>query len=195
MQKFLRENFVLALGIALPFVLMLAFIGLQASQKAMNDPPRYKAVFAVNPYYTNNGPFEAAVDDNGKLAVRFHAPKDTEPYARDRRPLTVYIYDPATGGTDTVTVESPTMIQDGATMSIPLPDRLGKLTLDKSRTAPDGYAFERRAYHNGNLFTELFTTRPSYSGEQFVLSKNGYRVVIPDTYEYGSEQFLGWVVP
>lgn len=95
MKEFLKENFVLALGVSLPVILIVVFMFAQSLTKLV-DPPQYKAVFALQNHYHGQKPFKFKVDEQtGKLTITYTEPETPENQSRYHYNTRLYIYDPA----------------------------------------------------------------------------------------------------
>ena len=190
-MKWLRDNAVLALGISLPLLLMIAFMVVRSAQVKNIAPPAHAAVFAVMPYYGGPQPFVVRVGENGRLSATFMV--ETAPERGATEPvLTIYKFDPAENRTDTYTVKGPADPAADREYKLELPGELAALTLSAETTAPDGYRLDRTHRGGGNLMTEIF----GYNGpgdSPFVLANGPRRTAIPGPFEYGQEQFIGWV--
>ena len=190
-MKWLRDNAVLALGISLPLLLMLVFIGIRTVQEKNIAAPAHTAVFAIMPYYGGPQPFVVNVGENGRLSATFMV--ETAPERGTTEPvLTLYKFDPAANDLKTYTLKGPRDPAAKREYKLELPDDLATLKLSAANTAPDGYRLDRTYRGSGNLMTEIF----GYNGHTdapFVLANGSRRVTIPGPFEYGQEQFIGWV--
>lgn len=190
-MQWMRENAVLALGISLPLLLMLVFMGVRTAQEKNIAAPAHAAVFAVMPYYGGPQPFVVRVGENGRLSATFMV--ETAPERGATEPvLTIYKFDPAANRTDTYTLKSPRNPAAKREYKLDLPNDLATIKLSAETTAPDGYRLDRTYRGSGNLMTDLFGYNGS-SDAPFVLTNGPRRVTIPGPFEYGQEQFIGWV--
>ena len=92
----LKENSVLAAGIALPVLLILLFTIARLIPERSVPAPQYKPVYATQDY---PAPFKFEVKD-GKLAVSYKKPKDTYEMNRQRKDV-IFIYDPVNDSLET----------------------------------------------------------------------------------------------
>lgn len=190
-MKWLRENAVLALGISLPLLLMLIFMAARTVQGHNTAPPAHTALFAVMPYYGEPQPFVVRVGENGRLSATFMVETAPERGATEHV-VTIYKFNPAENRTDTYTLKAPLDPVAKREYELELPDALATLELTAETTAPDGYRLDRTYRGSGNIMTEIF----GYNGNSdapFVLVNGPRRVTIPGPFDYGQEQFIGWV--
>lgn len=187
-MKFLRENFVLVLGAALPLAFMLLFMSVKTVRERAVEPPRHTVIFAMKPY---NDAYDIAVK-GGELTIAFTAAKEGAPPGADT-PLYIYTYDPLTNALAKMPVTLPDDVRAGKKITLDLPAALRNVRIDPSKSAPDGYEFRRARYRNGNIFTDIFGYNGP-SGNVFALSHKGRFVKMPSVDEYGREQFIGWII-
>lgn len=191
MKQFFKENFVLVLGVSLPVLLIIVFMIAQSMTKLV-DPPRYKAVFAIQNNYNSHTYYSFKVDKDGKLTVTYKEPKDHPNRANYAYTSRLYVFDPVKDHTREIELTPPDDLEEGQTQVIDVPD-VSTLRLNPSREAPDGYIFEEYYSRNGNLFTEIFGY--NHRRARYALSKNSRHVPIKDTrYYYGHHDFIGWII-
>ena len=190
-MKWLRDNAVLALGIALPLLLMLAFMLVRTAQVGKIAPPAHDAVFAIMPYYGGPQPFDIRVRENGRLSVTFMV--ETAPERGTTEPvLTLYKFDSSENRVATYTLKGPSNPAAKREYPVQLPDELAGMSLTDETVAPDGYRLDRIHRGGGNLMTDIF----GYNGpgdSPFVFVNGPRRHAIPGPFEYGQERFIGWV--
>jgi hypothetical protein len=194
MKAFLKENFVLALGISLPVLLIITVV--IAQQLSLpSAPPQYKAIFAVQNQYYNHKPYKFEVDENGKLSVSY---KEPEPHPNQNNyhynhKANIYIYDPALNYARAIKFDAPEGLKTGE-IKVFETTELDKYRLNTSELSPDGYFFTKHNRRSGgNLFTDVFGYRSTYS--RYALKKENHIVSIKiDDYFYGQEKFIGWVI-
>ena len=186
MKQFFKENFVLAMGIALPLVLIVLFyIAGQVSRQAVADP-QYDALFAVD-YHDNasGNPYSIAVD-NDKLVIKYRPASDQDRhYAKPR----LFRFDHETQQAKLIDIDFDAA-EDGVVTD---PDiaALNENKIDPNPSSPDGYQFEY-SYNSGGLFSEFFGGYNSRN--RYVLSKGPRRIPVQGSEPYWSAHFIGWVV-
>ena len=185
MKAFLKENFVLIAGLALPLVLTVIFFAAANYKTPLKNPPATPVIYATN-YYENTYFFD--VTDKGELKFTY-TPPDTArgEYCCPALPR-LYKYDPATEKEDEIRL--PDFDKDKKFKGI-IADT-GKLS--ETTESPDGWRFEYDYdYSEGNVMTFMFGGGSRY-GSRNVLIKDHYRVpVSPRRYETG--KFIAWVLP
>lgn len=193
-KRFVRENLMIVVSVALPVAVVLLFALATAIPRWLVEPPRYDALIAsAAPTYGGELPVRLEFDVmNGRLRLRaFELPDG----ARASAPR-LFEYVAAQRAVREITFRLPDELEalaDGAPIDLPL---LADRRIDRALEAPDGYVFEQRAAGGGGLFTELFGVgRGRYAAR---LRKNGAAVPVrlpvdAPNYYYGL-RFLGWVV-
>lgn len=190
MKAFLKENFVLVLGISLPLILVIAVIALQSIIRSSVEPPQYGIVFAEpETYYMQPWAFEVK---NKKLVIT---------YQEDNRPdhyidVSVWLqhYDPVSGKMERVRINKPDNYNEGEEVTITVPQHFADLSLSDKNKSPDGYTFSRASHSSSSIFTDIF----GYNSRKrdYRLHKNGVSFNLPDRghkYRYENAVFIGWV--
>lgn len=185
----LKEHAVLVAGIALPLLLIIAFGLARTIPESTVEDPKYRAVFATQPYYYYDS-FAYNVE-NGKLKVTYKAPKENYKGPQKIQPK-IYIFDGATQKTETITLEVPKNAKSTSETSVPLKE-FDTLKLTADETSPDGYIFQPQSYGRGSFITDVF----SYNSRSTpaALAKEGRLIsILPlrNTYN-GDVRFIGWV--
>ncbi|HIF24923.1 MAG TPA: hypothetical protein EYQ41_01955 [Micavibrio sp.] len=193
MKSFLKENFVLVLGISLPMLLVIGVMALQSLTRAVTEPPQYGVLFTHGGSYASKQSFDFDIQDDGQLTIIFELGDNlNENHLRSELEMTLYHYDPKEGSVSKFKLEAPKDFEKDREYSIEAPSALAALRFDDSETSPDGYIFDRKARNSsGGLFTEMFGYR-RYRNDM-ALIKGGYTHDIPDAPSYYNTQFIGWV--
>ena len=193
MKSFLKENFVLVLGISLPMLLVIGVMALQSVTRAITEPPQYGVLFTHGGNYASKQTFDFDIEDNGQLSISFELDEDlNDNHLRSVLEMTLYYYDPKEGSVSKFKLEAPKDYEKDREYSIEAPAALAALRFDDSETSPDGYIFDRRTRNSsGGLFTEMFGYRRYRNN--MALIKGGYVHDIPDAPSYYNTQFIGWV--
>ncbi|MFN3700752.1 MAG: hypothetical protein ACK4VI_04425 [Alphaproteobacteria bacterium] len=191
MKSFLKENFVVILGISLPVILIAVFMIAQSFEKALYDPPRYAVIFKSG----GNNLFQATVENN-RLQLRFNTAANTNDrqlqHARTN-PLVLHLFSPQTGKLETFRINAPERTATNQTITLDTPEQLAALTLDHKMTAPDGFHLIAHRNGSGGLFTEIFTSPRRNFGAAY--RKDNYTYRIPHYTGYFHEsRFIGWVI-
>ncbi|MBP7758967.1 MAG: hypothetical protein KA099_02550 [Alphaproteobacteria bacterium] len=191
MKGFLKEHFVLIIGISLPLILSLVFFASANFRFETIPPPQYPVVFAQDFYYRNNPeyPYKLAVNEEKTLELRY-TPSSAENAANWQVPQ-IYLYDPKTKRVERIDLPE---ITPGEKSTQPVA-ALKTRKVDTALTSPDGFTFRSEYRGSGNLMTEVFGG--GHSGRnRIVLSKDGvdFPIKVEAPYYYGQGELIGWVV-
>lgn len=189
-SNFIKQNFVLVLGIALPLLLVLGFMITAAVPPKTGPKPLYPVLFTVY-NYNNSSPYnvEYVVKDK-KLYARLTLRKDQ--YGTSRRDI--YLFD---AQTDTITKLDPTLPDslDGHNqLDVQVTEMAGK-RVDNASKSPDGYTLENDTYRSRGLVGDLFGGRSGYYASR-LRHDSGWSYKIPDyagKISYANIEFVGWV--
>lgn len=190
MRKFVRDNFAILIGLALPVVVAAFFLLANYWGRVSLEPPQHDAVLRTYGGGSASRAVRVEVDVIGER-LRVRAFK-TE---HDGRPITyvvawprLFLWSHETGTVRELTFEVPDDFVDGSELRIP--ELEGRRFSTASRS-PDGYEIGTTGYRSG-LFG-LFFDR---SSPRLVLEKNGVRrgLPLPSTLPYWDVQFLAWVI-
>ncbi len=185
-MSFIREQFVIILGICLPLILIGIFLIAKNVSEKLVDPPQYKAVYLIQDY-SHYGDLKFSVKD-GKLTATYKDKQDDSDESVIN--ATLFIYDPATDNTKTTPIDIPTL-EKNETVSLQIPG-IEHLSFQKGKTAPDGYHYLYK-YRNGGLFMEIFGGHSSRNSD--FLHKKGRYISLPtSSYRYADVDFIGWVI-
>jgi len=192
MKRFLKENIALALGIALPLLLMAVFFIAGKAATVSVDDPRYDAIFVTN-YYENlndpNQPWKIGVDD-GKLAILFR-PLPNTPHPPYYNKPQIYRFNHDTLRAELIDINFDNVV-DGK-VSDPDIDALNAKKLNPGPESPDGYRFE---YHyrssGGGVAGELFGFG-RYRDSTYAMKKGPRAIMIEAPQPYYQAKLLAWV--
>lgn len=190
-KNFIKENFVLVAGLALPVVLVAVFLLATALPRSMSVPPKYNLLFQMEQYGTTAQPYltDLFVRD-GQLRARL---KKADANAYNAKKL--YVYDAKAQSVReipyTITQVTPELV-DGTEVLIPETE---KYKLDSQTTAPDGYSFSAGNTGHSGLINEIFVGGGYRS--HYYLSKGSVSWKLPEMNNqpyYYNINFLGWIV-
>lgn len=189
---FLARHGPVIAGVALPIVVVVAFVVARMVPRALVDDPRYDLLFAVAsevPIQPRQASCEIGAHE-GRLRARWTA-LEQPAYAQVQR---VYRLHPATGVLTELTVPEPPLEGFEGTRDLYF-EGFEDVRLDTSPRAPDGYEFENGYSSGSGLFGELFGGRSR--GPRSSIKKSGRVIELPQTSPnvYGYAVFLGWAVP
>ncbi|MCB1839190.1 MAG: hypothetical protein H6858_00780 [Rhodospirillales bacterium] len=190
MKGFLKEHFVLMIGVSLPLILSLIFFLSANLPFETISPPQYAFVFAQDFYYRNNPnyPYQLVVNEQKALELHYSPPeKDNMSWTA---PM-LFLCDPKSKKVEKIDLPQ---FDAKEAVVVPFPALKDK-QFDPSLTSPDGFTFRTEYQGSGNLMTELFGG--GYSGRsRIILSKDGHDFPIKTDapYYYGQGDLIGWVV-
>ena len=201
MTKFLKDNFVLVVGLTLPILLMIGFIVFSTLPRSLSDPPQHDLIFATPDYSAPN----ATPPLNVMLIVKDGVLKAQ--YTRVLQAPNGGYYNPAgwkklyryQAGPQTVRELPFGIPQDVASITQMREDTVDAtkdLKLDPTVRAPDGYEIEDEVTRGRGLLTDIFWSSSSYEprlrkGASSVRLRTGDGRV---SFYSRNIEFIGWVV-
>ncbi|MCB1721919.1 MAG: hypothetical protein KDI11_09210 [Alphaproteobacteria bacterium] len=188
MKAFLKENLVLAAGIALPLLLTLIFFGATQMGKATTEPPLYSVIFATNYYENNNNYPYRIVVKNDEVRFAYYPPEEKDTYRNWQKPR-LFVYNPVKNMSHEIELPA---IDDPKKKIDRRVDGISAQRLSSLKESPDGFVFDYDYHGGGNLMTELFGGG-YYSRSRYALRKGSYSVPVPKSERYNSE-FIGWII-
>jgi hypothetical protein len=200
LTKFLKDNFVLVVGLTLPILLMIGFIVFSTLPRSLSNPPQHDLIFASPDYSVgfNNFPVTARfVVEDGVLKAQYtraaQAPNGIY-YGGGWKKL--YRYDAGSQTVRELPFSIPPDAASIATMREDTVEATKNLTLDTAARAPDGYELDFRTSRGGGLLTDIFWS-PSSSEPRLRKGVSSVRLRTGDgrtTFYAGNVEFIGWVV-
>ena len=200
MTKFLKDNFVLVVGLTLPILLMIGFIVFSTLPRSLSDPPQYDLIFAARDYSrgSNNLPVSVMlIVKDGVLKAQYtRVATDANgvPYGGSWKKL--YRYQ---AGPQTVRELPFGVPQDVASIASTREDTVDAtrdLKLDPTGRAPDGYEVEDDVTRGRGLLTDIFWSSRS-SETHLRKGSSSVRLKTGDgrtSFYSGDIEFIGWVV-
>lgn len=185
MMTFLKRNYALVAGIALPLLLVAAFF---VSGKALVvdvPDPRFDAVVATNYSHRADCPYRIGIDD-GRLYIRVRTPAQPD---RCRQVPVIYVFEHATLYARKVDIDFYNVV-DGKVVDPEL-DALNRDRIVPHPVSADGYTFERAQRGDSGLFAALFGGGRAHRGN-YVLKKAGRSVPVVGPQPIYSAEFIGW---
>lgn len=200
LNNFIKQNLALVLGIALPVVLMLAFMIAAAVPNMLAAPPHYDMLFSINARpdgSTAQIPLDVTLRVHDHKLIATYRPRKKNAngqydYGTWRR---LYLYD---AKAQTVRPLDFPLPDDAFTMtkaeSRPVASAK-ELTLNTTAESPDGYVFENGNYGGGGFMGDLFWNGSRYREPQLVKGSAHVPLKInqPHYYYYYDADFIGWV--
>ncbi|SRR5579883_76469 len=192
MKKFLKDNFVLVLGILLPILVTVLFALATIIPGFFVDPPKYDLLFMTSNNYNQVGLRFDIV--NGKIQAQYRC--DTSYYCADRsNQQKVYRFNVKSRVLQEIPVSMPAIPLKATSYAAPVPiPELANLTINPATVSPDGYQFNDFRNNGGDFFAGLFYS--SYK-PQLSISKNGYSILIPlntGNILFYDVKFIGWII-
>ncbi|MFH1159022.1 MAG: hypothetical protein V1721_09140 [Pseudomonadota bacterium] len=199
LKNFIKENIVLAIGLALPVLLVVMFFVAAVLPKSMAIPPQYEMLFTTTSYdhqnpppynvdfFVKDGMLKARVSRN----VRQCAPNCVQSY--NWRKLKVY-----DGKNQSVREISYDLsnLGEAANGSEVVFDAFKNIKIDSSTKAPDGYEFNNPGYRSGGLAMDIFGG--GHRNNISRVTKGAVSFKIPNNdgsrYYSGDILFVGWIV-
>ncbi len=193
-KNFIKENFVLLVGLTLPVLLMAVFMLAVMLPNSMSDPPKYDMVFWVDEYRNSNLPVNVnlSVDKDGVLTAQYTKNPDHNYYSWKK----LYIYE----AKDRKVRELPLPLPEDANTMVEIKTEpvaaTSQMKLDTTLQSPDGFELSYDGYWRGGFMSEVFWGG-GYSNEvRLRKGSASFRLMGSDDrtyFYYGNVRFLGWV--
>lgn len=196
LKNFIKNNFVLIVGLALPVLLMFGFMIASNLPNVVTDPPKYDLIFIVADASSNNLP----------IALKLTVNKDgilTAQYTRNRKEnysynpwKKLYIYEAKTQKVRELPFPYPADMDKIVETREETVEATKDFKLDTTSESPDGYSISYNGYSRSGLVGELFIGG-SYSSEpRLKKGSSSVKLISGDnraSFYYGSVEFIGWV--
>ena len=200
MTKFLKDNFVLVVGLTLPILLMVGFIVFSTLPRSLSNPPQHDLIFAVPDYSVSSNALPVTVIlivKDGELKAQYTrvAPAPGGGYYGTGWKK-LYRYQ---AGPQTVRELPFGVPQDVASIASTREDTVDAtkdLKLDSTLRAPDGYELDYAPSSGRGLLTDIFWSSSS-SEPRLRKGASSVRLRTGDsrtTFYTGNVELLGWVV-
>jgi hypothetical protein len=200
LTKFLKDNFVLVVGLTLPILLMIGFIVFSTLPRSLSDPPQHDLIFAVPDYSVPSNNFPVTVTlivRDGVLKAQYtrvaQAPNGGY-YGGGWKKLYRYQAGPQT--VRELPFGIPQDVASIAQMREDTVDATKDVQLDTTLRAPDGYQLEYDVKGGRGLLTDIFWSSSS-SEPRLRKGASSVRLRTGDgrtSFYAGSVEFVGWVV-
>ena len=200
LTKFLKDNFVLVVGLTLPILLMIGFIVFSTVPRSLSNPPQHDLIFATPDYSGGNANPPVSVTlvvRDGLLKAQFTrlAPAPNGAYnGTGWKKLYRYLAGPQT--VRELTFGIPQDVASIEQMREDTVDATKDLKLDTTLRAPDGYELEYDANRGRSLLTDIFWSSSSYE-PRLRKGTSSIRLRTGDgrtSFYAGNLEFIGWVV-
>jgi hypothetical protein len=199
LTKFLKDNFVLVVGLTLPILLMIGFIVFSTLPRSLANPPQHDLIFA-SPDFSGaaNPPVTVTlVVRDGVLKAQYTrlAPAPNGGYYSGNWKK-LYRYQAGPQTVRELTFGIPQDIASIAQMREDTVDATKDLKLDTTLRAPDGYELQYDVNRGRGLLTDIFWSSSSYE-PRLRKGASSVRLRTGDgrtAFYTGSVEFIGWVV-
>jgi len=192
-SNFIKQNFALVLGIALPVLLVAGFMLTAALPQRQGPPPQYDLLFSITKYQNNASGYNVEyVVKSGKVYARLTERKDN--YNHYEREL--FRFNGKTGSIQKIAPTLPDDIGEEKKLDVEI-EEFKNITLDTASKSPDGYSLESSGYRSRGI-TGMVFGGGSGRYETRLRHEKGYAVKLPEyggSYYYGNIDFIGWVIP
>lgn len=193
MRRLVQGNPALAIGVALPIVVVVVFVLVSAVPRWLTAPPAHDLLLAYDdPLQSRRRAVGVVVDVvDGRLRARIAERDELRLEGIPR----LFRYDAASGRVEEIEIRVPADaadLPDGT--ELPVPDLAGT-ELSTLLTAPDDYVFRGQRGRSGSVFGGLFGVGGARA--DVLIEKDGavVRVPVPTASAYpGQVRFLGWAV-
>jgi len=196
-QKVIRDNFVLVLGISLPMLLMIGFMVVSGLPRALSDPPRYNLVFSITDYQTGNTAMPVSIKlmvKDSRLIAQYIPNQKGNSYTYWKK---LYLYDAASQTVSELPLPYPANLESITEVKEDIVEALKDQKLNSTLQAPDGYELSYEGYSDSGLINILFwgsgTREP-----RLRKGSSSVRLAPADersSFYYSSIEFIGWVAP
>jgi hypothetical protein len=193
MKKFVKDNFVLVIGLALPILLIVFFFIATVIPKSMSTPPQHEMFFTTVDFrYQNTTDYSVDYLIKDKHIMVKTKWRDEE--HRNYNSKKLMVFNGISNTVREIEVDVDAIGMNASNTAIIL-EGTKNISVDVNRTSLDGYTLEQTAYGSGGLLGGLFGGRRH--NRDYRLKKGSVAYVLPDSsanYYYNQVRFLGWVV-
>jgi hypothetical protein len=191
LKNFIKENFVLVTGLALPVLLVVLFFVASVVPRALIAPPQYEMLF-MEPLYGSSSPYDVDfIVKDGVLKARVW--KVTQSGAMLTRKK-LMVYDGKTQNVREIPYDV-SKIGDVPDKTEIVLDEFKNMKVDGHRKAPDGYEFENYGYSSGGIVGDLFGGGYHSGAPRVTKGSAAFKIPINDNNYYGYDiQFIGWII-
>jgi hypothetical protein len=196
--QFVKKNFALIVGLALPILLMLGFMVASSLPETVSTPPRFDLVFAVPDYPPNQAiPVSVRlVVKEGSLKAQYTKMAALPGYVNTAWKK-LYIYEARPRTVRELTFGFPADMNQIEGTREETVEATKSLKLDTTLQSPDGFELSYGDYRPRGLLTDIFWSG-GYSNAP-TLKKGAVSVRLSASdgrpyFAYGPAEFVGWVI-
>jgi hypothetical protein len=200
LTKFLKDNFVLVVGLTLPILLMIGFIVFSTLPRSLSNPPQHDLVFATPEYSGSSNTIPVSVMlvvKDGVLKAQYtrvaQAPNGAYLGVGWKK---LYRYQAGPQTVRELPFGIPQDVASIATLREDIVEATKDLKLDTTLRAPDGYELDFGRGRSGGLLTDIFGSGSS-SEPRLRKGASSVRLRTGDgrtSFYAGNVEFIGWVV-
>ena len=201
-KNFIKENFVLIVGLALPVLLMVGFMLASSIPQTVSDPPKYDLVFAITEYPNTAGGIPVSVNlvvKDGVLKAQYTKGIATSMGGYPNNSWKkLYLYQADTRKVKELSFGYPTDMEKIEGTREDVVEATKAMKLDTNLDSPDGYSLTTESYssHSG-LLGDVFWGGGGSSSDP-ILRKDSSRVKLVagdgrTSFGYSNPEFVGWV--
>lgn len=195
-KSFIKNNFVLIVGLALPVLLMLGFMVASSLPSVIADPPKYDLIFTVPNGSANNLPIalKLTVGSDGVLRAQYtRNPRENYYYNSWKK---LYLYEARTQKVRELPLPYPADMDKITGTTEELVETTKHLKLDTTLESPDGYSLSYDGYSRSGLVGELFMGGNYNSEPRLRKGSSSVKLISGNDrmpLYYGGIELLGWV--
>lgn len=195
-KNFFKDNFVLIIGLALPVVLMVAFMIVASMPQKMGAPPKYDLIFWTSDYaYNKQRPVNVSLTvQDGVLKAQYT--KVPDPKYPNSQWIKLYQFEAKTQTVRQLEFGDPYDMDKIDPSREDTVEATKGLKLDTTLKSPDGFELTAENYRRYGLVNEIFG---SWRNDYNMKLRNGLTAVplktgnSNDIFYNGQTNFLGWV--
>ena len=190
MKKFIKENLVLVIGLALPLLLIVLFFVAAVLPKSMGAPPQHEMLFTTMKYEYESSP-DFLLDFSVKNKQLLVKARKNDDKGKNFSSKKLMAYDGKTETVREIAIDT-SKLADGAEVLL---EETKNFSIDTSAVSPDGYVLDGPNYSGNGLVGGLFGGGYRNSGYRLKKGNIGYKLAnTPVDYYYDQVKFIGWVV-
>lgn len=189
-SNYIKQNFALFLGIALPVLLVVAFMVIAHVPKTLGPAPEHAVLFTLHSGKQGSAYNVDYVVKKGKLYARLTEPKND--YGHYRQEL--YVFNAKTSSLKKIEPELPADIKPDQQRDV-LVDEFAEAKINNDSRSPDGFTLENGSYRSRGIMGDIFGGG-SYRYESGLRHDSGYTYTIKAGAGYNTYDnitFIGWV--
>ncbi len=189
MQKFIKENFALIVGVSLPLILIAVFFIASRAPQELTDDPLYSVVFATNynPNWSEH-PWRIEIEDD-QLQIRHREKIDQNRHYYNKPQI--YVFDHKSKQADLLDIDYENIV-DGYVVDSVL-EKFNTNNFIAKQTSPDGYRLEYDySSSSRGLMGEIFGFGRRYRNS-YVLKKNSHTIPLKTPHRVHQAHFIAWI--